>query len=147
SGEDNTKYTVNEQLKIKLLTKTAQETLAEDEAQVLTITMQQRQARPYPPGNVKVDSTLTDNIADSSAFIISWAHRDRDVQADNLIAHTEDSTLLGDGVNYEIALLDGDNIVRTITTTDAQFSYPDPQKVEDEQFNKITLCSVKNGLK
>ncbi|MEB3496532.1 phage tail protein [Pasteurella multocida] len=147
SGEDNTKYTVNEQLKIKLLTKTAQETLAEDDAEVLTITTQQRQARPYPPGNVQVDSTLTDNIADGSAFVISWAHRDRDVQADNLITHTEDSTLLGDGVSYEVALLDGDNIVRTITTTDAQFSYPDAEKVDDEQFNRITLCSVKNGLK
>ncbi|MFD1806299.1 phage tail protein [Pasteurella oralis] len=147
SGEDNTKYTVNEQLNVKLLTKTAQETLAEDDAQVLTITTQQRQARPYPPGNVKVDNAFMDNIADSSAFIISWAHRDRDVQADNLISHTEDSTLLGDGVSYEVVLLDGDNIVRTITTTESQFGYPDAEKVDDEQFNRITLCSIKNGLK
>ncbi|MDA5607236.1 phage tail protein [Pasteurella multocida] len=147
SGEDNTKYTVNEQLKVKLLTKTAQETLAEDDAEVLTITTQQRQARPYPPGNVKVDGAFVSNIADSSAFVISWAHRDRDVQADNLISHTEDSTILGDGVSYEIALLNDDTVVRTISTTDSQFSYPDPQKVDGEEFNKMTLCSVKNGLK
>ncbi|HHT7781841.1 TPA: phage tail protein, partial [Pasteurella multocida] len=99
SGEDNTKYTVNEQLNVKLLTKTAQETLEENDAQVLTITTQQRQARPYPPGNVKVDGAFINNIADSSAFVISWAHRDRDVQADNLISHTEDSTILGEGVS------------------------------------------------
>ncbi|HHE3478059.1 TPA: phage tail protein [Pasteurella multocida] len=147
SGEDNTKYTVNEQLNVKLLTKTAQETLAEDDAEVLTITTQQRQARPYPPGNVKVDGAFINNIADSSAFIISWAHRDRDVQADNLISHTEDSTILGDGVSYEIALLNDNTVVRTISTTNSQFSYPDPQKVDGEEFNKMTLCSVKNGLK
>ncbi|MGC7590097.1 phage tail protein [Bisgaard Taxon 46] len=147
SGEDNTKYTVNEQLSVKLLTKTAQETLEEDNAPAMTMTTQQRQARPYPPGNVKVNGLFTDKIIDGTSFSITWAHRDRDVQADNLISHTEDSTVLGDGVNYEIVLLDGDNVIRKISTTDSQFNYPDAQKVEGEQFSKISLCSIKNGLK
>lgn len=147
AGTDQTKYTVNEQIKVKLLTRTQQETLSEDKAQDIVITTQQRQARPYPPGNVQADGVYSDTIADGSKFKLTWAHRDRDIQADKLIAHTEDSTLLDDGVNYEIALLNDDTVVRTISTTDSQFSYPDPQKVESEEFNKMTLCSVKNGLK
>ncbi|MFY1006069.1 phage tail protein [Pasteurella multocida] len=147
AGVNRAKYTVNEQLKVKLLTKTAQETLTEDKAQVLTMTTRQRQARPYPPGNVRVNGVYTNKIADSSAFTLTWAHRDRDVQADNLISHTEDSTILGEGVSYEITLLNDNTVLRTISTTDSQFSYPDPQKVEGEKFNKMTLCSVKNSLK
>ncbi|WP_231462101.1 hypothetical protein [[Haemophilus] ducreyi] len=78
---------------------------------------------------------------------MSWAYRDRDVQADKLIPHSDDSTLLGDGVSYEITLLDGGNVVRKITTREAQFSYPDAAKIDGEQFDKISLYSVKNGLR
>lgn len=147
AGTNEVKYTVNEQLRVKLLTKTAQQTLDDMKASELAITTQQRQARPYPPGNVRINGIYTNKITDSSAFTLTWAHRDRDVQADNLISHTEDSTILGEGVSYEITLLNDNTVLRTISTTDSQFSYPDSQKVEGEKFNKMTLCSVKNGLK
>ncbi|AEW77418.1 phage tail protein [Aggregatibacter actinomycetemcomitans] len=146
AGTNETKYTVNEKIKAKLLTRTQQETLSEDKAQELVIVTRKRQARPYPPGKVQADGIYSDTIADGSKFKLTWAHRDRDIQADKLIAHTEDSTILGDGVSYQIALLDGSNIVRTITTTDTEFLYPDEAKKEGEQFNRITLSAVKNGL-
>ncbi|WP_233113246.1 phage tail protein, partial [Aggregatibacter actinomycetemcomitans] len=146
AGTNETKYTVNEKIKAKLLTRTQQETLSEDKAQELIIVTRKRQARPYPPGKVQADGIYSDTIADGSKFKLTWAHRDRDIQADKLIAHTEDSTILGDGVSYQIALLDGSNIVRTITTTDTEFLYPDEAKKEGEQFNRITLSAVKNGL-
>ncbi|TYA50119.1 phage tail protein [Aggregatibacter actinomycetemcomitans] len=146
AGTNDVKYTVNEKIKAKLLTRTQQETLSEDKAQELVIVTRKRQARPYPPGKVQADGIYSDTIADGSKFKLTWAHRDRDIQADKLIAHTEDSTILGDGVSYQIALLDGSNIVRTITTTDTEFLYPDEAKKEGEQFNRITLSAVKNGL-
>ncbi|TYB16370.1 phage tail protein [Aggregatibacter actinomycetemcomitans] len=146
AGTNETKYTVNEKIKAKLLTRTQQETLSEDKAQELVIVTRKRQARPYPPGKVQADGIYSDTIADGSKFKLTWTHRDRDIQADKLIAHTEDSTILGDGVSYQIALLDGSNIVRTITTTDTEFLYPDEAKKEGEQFNRITLSAVKNGL-
>ncbi|WP_419852496.1 phage tail protein [Actinobacillus pleuropneumoniae] len=146
AGTDETKYTVNEMLKAKLLTRTQIETLSEDAASVLTLTTQQRQARPYPPANVKVDGAFVDTIADSSAFTLTWAHRDRDIQADQLIAHTEDSTALAQGVSYKIDLMDGNNIVRSVTTSSTEFTYPDNDAVEGESFNKVELYSHKNGL-
>lgn len=47
AGTDESKYTVNERLNVKLLTRTAQQTLDESKAEVLTLTTQQRQARPF----------------------------------------------------------------------------------------------------
>ncbi|ANF60133.1 hypothetical protein [[Haemophilus] ducreyi] len=102
--------------------------------------------RPYPPANVKVDGVFVDKIADSSAFTLTWAHRDRDIQADQLISHTEDSTALGKGVSYKIDLMDGNNIVRSITTDSTTFVYPDEGKIEDEQFSKLVFYTVKDKL-
>ncbi|WP_064431711.1 phage tail protein [[Haemophilus] ducreyi] len=146
TSDTDTKYTANEQIKAKLLTRTQIETLSEDAANVLTLTTQQRQARPYPPANVKVDGVFVDKIADSSAFTLTWAHRDRDIQADQLISHTEDSTALGKGVSYKIDLMDGNNIVRSITTDSTTFVYPDEGKIEDEQFSKLVFYTVKDKL-
>lgn len=146
AGTDETKYTVGEQIKAKLLTRTAQQTLDESKAHVLTLTTRQRQARPYPPGKVQIDGGYSNTINDKSAFKFTWAHRDRDVQADKLIAHGEDSTVLGKGVSYKIDLLDGDSVVRSIDTTATEFVYPDAKKVEGEQFSQVALYSVKNGL-
>ena len=146
AGQNDSKYTVGEQIKAKLLTRTAQETLAEDAAPVLQLTTRQRQARPYPPANVKVDGVLGGAIVDSSQFKITWAYRDRDIQADKLIAHTEDSTVLGAGVSYKVDLLDGDNVVRAISTTSSEFVYPDAAKVDGEQFSKIALYAIKDKL-
>lgn len=146
AGTDETKYTVGEQIKAKLLTRTAQQTLDESKAQVLTLTTRQRQARPYPPGKVQIDGGYGNTINDKSAFKLTWAHRDRDVQADKLIPHTDDSTVLGKGVSYKVDLLDGNTVVRSIDTTATEFVYPDAKKVDGEQFSQMALYSVKNGL-
>lgn len=146
AGTDETKYTVGEQIKAKLLTRTAQQTLDESKALVLPLTTRQRQARPYPPGKVQIDGGYGNTINDKSAFKLTWAHRDRDVQADKLIPHTDDSTVLGKDVSYKVDLLDGDSVVRSINTTATEFVYPDAKKVDGEQFSQIALYSVQNGL-
>ncbi len=146
AGADETKYTVGEQIKAKLLTRTAQQTLDESKAQVLTLTTRQRQARPYPPGKVQIDGSYSNAIADISGFKLTWAHRDRDVQADKLIPHTDGSTTLGQGVTYKVDLLDGDNLVRSISTTATEFTYPDKAKKNNEKFSRVALYSVKSGL-
>ncbi|HDR1345752.1 TPA: hypothetical protein QB387_002032 [Pasteurella multocida] len=146
AGVNQTAYLPNEAVKARLLTVTPQQTQDAASAAVIQLTTRQRQARPYPPGNVKFDGILSNTITDGTGFKLTWAHRDRDIQADQLIAHTEDSTVLGAGVSYKVDLLDGDRLVRSITTTDTTFTYPDTGKVEGEQFNKITLYSVKDKL-
>lgn len=146
AGINEIKYTAGEHLKVKLLTHTAQQTLDASKAPELTITTRQRQARPYPPGKVQIDGIYSSKIVDKNTFKLTWAYRDRDIQADKLIAHTEDNTVLGDGVSYNVDLLDGDTVVRTINTTETEFVYPDSKTTDDEQFSQVALYSIKNGL-
>ncbi len=145
-GSSNVKYTANEKLKMKLLTRTQQQVLEEEKAEELTITTRQRQARPYPPANVKVNGSFTSSITTASQFKLTWSHRDRDVQADKLIAHEEESTILGEGVSYRVELIQNGDVVRTIQTTETDFAYPDTEQVAGEAFTQVGLYSVKNGL-
>ena len=146
AGINEIKYTAGEHLKVKLLTHTAQQTLDASKAPELTITTRQRQARPYPPGKVQIDGIYGNKITDSSAFKLTWAHRDRDVQADKLIPHTDGSTSQDKAVSYKVDLMDGDTLVRSITTTETEFVYPDAKRKAGEQFSQVVLYSVKNGL-
>lgn len=146
AATDETKYTVNEQLKAKLLTRTAQQTLDEDKASELTITTQQRQARPYPPANLKVNGYYTTDITNKTAFTLTWAHRDRVIQADNLVAYDEGSTTLGENTDYKIVLMNKNKVVRTITTKTPSFTYPDTGEVEGEEFDVVELYSQENNL-
>lgn len=143
TGHEET-YVVGENVKVKVLPKTQYEILSEDKAGELNITMRQRQARPYPPANVKVNGTHSTTIA--AAFSLSWAHRDRDLQQDKLISHDEDGTMLGEGVSYEIVLMQGSRVVRSILTTAESFTYPDSDAVRGEDFDKVTLYAKKGDL-
>jgi len=146
AGINEIKYTAGEHLKVKLLTHTAQQTLDASKAPELAITTRQRQARPYPPGKVQINGIYGNKITDSSAFKLTWAHRDRDVQADKLIPHTDGSTSQDKAVSYKVDLMDGDTLVRSITTTGTEFVYPDAKRKAGEQFSRVALYSVKGGL-
>lgn len=146
AGINEIKYTAGEHLKVKLLTHTSQQTLDASKAPELTITTRQRQARPYPPGKVQINGIYGNKITDSSAFKLTWAHRDRDVQADKLIPHTDGSTSQDKAVSYKVDLMDGDTLVRSITTTGTEFVYPDAKRKAGEQFSRVALYSVKGGL-
>lgn len=146
-GTDESTYLPNEKLKAKLISHTSQESLNPDNAPELELTTIQRWVRPYPPANFRVDGAQTDRILDASAFTLSWAYRDRVVQADHLIPHHQASTVLGENVEYEIQLLDGQQVVRTIITKAESFKYPDEAKVDGEQFNTVTLYAKEGKLK
>lgn len=146
AGINEIKYTAGEHLKVKLLTHTAQQTLDANKAPELAITTRQRQARPYPPGKVQINGIYGNKITDSSAFKLTWAHRDRDVQADKLIPHTDGSTSQDKAVSYKVDLMDGDTLVRSITTPGTEFVYPDAKRKAGEQFSRVALYSVKGGL-
>ena len=146
-GVDQTKYAANEQLKAKLLTRTTRETLSFDAAPQLNLTTMQRQARPYPPGKVSVNGVLGAPISNRSAFVLRWAHRDRLLQADNLVAHHEDSTQQGQGVSYEVGFWREGVLVRAAVTTADIFRYPDAGYKAGELFDKVTLYSVSGNLK
>lgn len=103
---DQRAYTSGETVEAKILTRTAGDLLAPDLATTMSLVMKGRQGRPYPPGAVKVDGTLAltplPGNVEHPAPVITWAHRDRLLQADQLVGHLDGSVGPEAGVTYTI---------------------------------------------
>lgn len=88
-----------------MLSKTSSDVLDLADADENTITLAARQARPYPPADVKVDGVLAYNIVgEHNEPVFTWAHRDRKLQADSLLDHQEASVGPEDGTTYTIRI-------------------------------------------
>ncbi|WP_188240178.1 phage tail protein, partial [Serratia marcescens] len=87
---DGLEYLEGETVDVRLLTRTAQETLAAGAAPVNHLTLQARQAKPYLPANIRLNDEPYPLVAEPAAeYILTWSHRDRQLQADRLIDYLD----------------------------------------------------------
>jgi hypothetical protein len=105
-------YATGEVVSARLLTRTTSQTLDPAFAYEDTITMASRQGRPYPPGNMTVNS---DPVFDETHIItgdivLSWAHRDRIVQGNTLLEHGAGSTGPEPGTTYTVRVYGPDGV-------------------------------------
>ncbi len=105
AANDPTDYSVGEAVQAKLLTRTSSAQLDPALAPVDTIKLAQRQARPYPPGDLKLNSQRYPASIDGD-LIVTWAHRDRRLQSDQLVDHGQGSIGPEAGTAYVVRLLD-----------------------------------------
>lgn len=92
AGTDGLEHVDGDTVRARLLTRTSSDQLAIEDAPELTLALDQRQYRPYPPGRLKLNGlAYPDQI--SGDVVVTWAARDRVMQADKLI----DTTLAGIG--------------------------------------------------
>lgn len=102
-GIDPTEYAAGETVNARLLTVTGKGTLALASAPADSLTMNRRQNRPYPPGNVKIN-----NVAYPAAvkgdLAISWSHRDRLSQTVSLVPQSTGNIGPEPGVTYTLRL-------------------------------------------
>lgn len=128
------------------------------------LTFNQRFARPYPPGNVKMNGApWFQNAflsATSTTLGITWAHRDRKLQANLLIFHGEGNIGPEPGTTYTIkvyksngsASLNDWPLVRTVAgITGTTFNYTYSMALDDFGPNffdsgYMRLTSVRDGL-
>lgn len=131
-GSDETEYGGTETIGVKLLPRTATSgTIPISGSPPNQVTFNFRFARPYPPGNVQIDGEpwFTTGIAmgpGNTSLTISWAHRDRITQADQLVGHTAASIGPEVGVTYKIVVrrTDTNAVIRTVTgITDDEWIY------------------------
>lgn len=108
-GVDQTEYAAGISVDVRMLTKTGAGKLNAEAAATDSHTIMQRRERPYPPGNVKI-STFAYPEKINGALSVSCAHRDRTLQADQLIDTTVASIGPEPGVTYNW-LISGDGIV------------------------------------
>lgn len=84
AAADTTEYTVAETISVKLLTATATQQLPVASATALPVTFVGRLQLPYPPGLLKIAGQ--DYPAEvGGVFNVTWAERNRDAQANQLI--------------------------------------------------------------
>jgi hypothetical protein len=85
-GADPTEHLAGETIEAKLLTRTQQGTLDVALAPVAQVRLDSRQARPYPPGRLRINGSAAPPTSYARLSIV-WAYRDRVLQGDRLIEH------------------------------------------------------------
>lgn len=99
---DSAEYVAGTTLQAKLIARASAGLLAEADAATMGITLGWRQARPYAPGDLRIAGLRYPAAVTDMPVIVQWAHRDRLLQADQLV-----DTLGGDvgpeaGTTYNV---------------------------------------------
>lgn len=102
-GIDPTEYAVGETVNARLLTVTGKGTLALASAPTDSRAMNRRQNRPYPPGNVRINSVAYPATAKGD-LVIAWSHRDRLSQTVSLTAQSAGNIGPEAGVTYTLRI-------------------------------------------
>jgi len=110
---DPTEYVSGETLAVKLLTNTGSQQLAIAVAAAMSVPFSGRQIRPYPPGKLLINGSAYPQYI-KGALSLSWAHRDRLTQADQLVDTTSASIGPEAGTTYTARLYgETDTLLRT----------------------------------
>lgn len=83
-ASDQRQYVAAEVVSAKLLTNTASQQLDIALANVSTVTMDQRAQRPYPPAGLRVNGEIEPGVL-IGEVVLTWTHRDRLLQDDQLV--------------------------------------------------------------
>ncbi|MEF2116065.1 discoidin domain-containing protein [Pseudomonas aeruginosa] len=106
-GEDPTEYSSGVSVQVRLRTVTSSGTLAPELAGTDTLALVGRQALPYPPGNFRLGGIVNPASIEGDV-VASWAHRDRLLQADQLIDTQAGNIGPEAGTTYTFRLLRAD---------------------------------------
>lgn len=146
-------YADNEQPGVKILPATGKGQLAAGDAIAYNAdVMNSRQARPYPPGNVKINDVSYPSTF-SGQPTISWSHRDRKQQTVSIIEHSASNIGPEAGTTYTLKIYgDGGSLKRTVTDlAGTSYTYAEVDERADNGSNlnaslRFELWSVRDGL-
>lgn len=158
ASTDNREYTATSTIGVKLLPFTMSGgAVPIANAPPLALTFNWRFTRPYPPANFKCkgvpwySSTMV-TLPSDTGLTFTWAHRDRIVQADQLLGHTESSVGPEAGVTYTARIYsDAGALIRVVTGIageswlyarfDAETDFP-----VGSETGYVEFASVRDGL-
>lgn len=146
-GFDTTEAADGETVDVKLLPVTGRGELALADAPSNSITFDQRQYRPYPPGKVRFDTLEWPAIIDGSAdVVLTWAHRDRTLQTAYIVEQDEASIGPEAGVTYSIEVADEALTVLHTATGISAATATVPASALTPGLLRFRLWSVRGGL-
>jgi hypothetical protein len=103
-GADPTEYLAGETVQARLLTRTREGTLDPALAPISQVRLDGRQARPYPPGRLRINGSAWPSSS-FSRIVLAWAHRDRVLQGDRLVDHEAGSIGPEPGTTIAVRIL------------------------------------------
>lgn len=117
-GFSTTEYADTEIVDVKLLPITGQGMLEITEAPADSLTFDQRQYRPYPPGKLRVNTGIYPEWIDGTADLsLTWAHRDRLSQTAYIVTQDESSIGPESTTTYTIRIYgEEDTLIRTYSS-------------------------------
>lgn len=159
ASADPTEYSPGVTVQARLLPHTSSGSLDPVLAPTDTLVMAQRQARPYPPGRLLIN-TVAYPASITGTLVVAWAHRDRLLQADQLVDTTQGDIGPEAGTTYTIELYGETNALkRTVTgltgtsytwsTEAADSGTMDTEEPPQPRLNtsvRIRLWAVRSGL-
>ena len=141
-GTDSTQYVVGESVNAKLLTVSGAGMLDPSAAATLSLPMKQRQARPYPPGNLRVagnryPATVVGSLA------LAWSHRSRVLQADQMVDTLQVDIGPESGTTYTVRVYLNNALDSTTTGVTANALTP---VVSGDGPVRVEIDAVRAGL-
>lgn len=111
-GLDRTERAVGEAVEVRILPSTSKGRLALADAPTNTITTVGRMMRPYPPGDFKIDGfRWPDEIGESAAVALTWAHRDRLTQTVSFVRQDVGNIGPEIGATYTVRVYNHDDVL------------------------------------
>jgi len=156
AGSDGREYLATDTVAVKLLPFTAASApVPIDYAPPNEVTFNWRAFRPYAPGNLQCQGAPWfqgpfTTLGGETELLFTWNHRDRLLQADQLIGHTEGSIGPEPGTTYRIRVYDStDTLVRSVDGITAEsWAYTDTMRAADlpTGSGRLVLYSVRDGF-
>lgn len=142
TGADPTEYLAGETVQAKLLTRTTAGELDQAFAPITSTTLSRRQIRPYPPANLKVRGVVYP-VSVEGALVLTWSHRDRLLQADQLIDTTQANIGPEPGTTYTVRVYLADVLNSTTPGVTATTLTP---VVTGDGVVRVEIDAVRDGF-
>lgn len=145
SATDGAQYLDGDTINAKLLTRTSIDEMALESASLLTVDMDQRWFRPYPPAGLLINSESYPEEP-SGDLTFEWSDRDRVMQSDQLIDATVASIGPEAGTTYDIELWDRDTetLYHSVTSVTSPATVLD---VDVPYLARLEVWTVRDGLR
>lgn len=147
---EDTEYATGETLHLKILPVAGSGEVSPLPATAMDVTMRGRAARPYPPGQFKLNGKYYPTAEWVGPLLVSWVHRNRVQQTGSLLIGFVDGTVTTEaGVTYTIEVRD--NLTNTILTTvtgltGESYTFDGTTTSAWGSSVKITLTALRDGL-
>lgn len=148
AAADLTEYVDGEVLQVRVRPTTGQGTLPLESATSMSVTMQSRAARPYPPANIRLNGQYfpVDPVA---SLVLNWDHRNRRQQTGGvLLAWTDGSITPEAGLTYRVIVEDELGVVvhEQAGITANLYTVPSGDLPVTSEFGFVTIIAERDGL-